>query len=267
MMSEVRPFVLTAAQEQSLKPGSNFRECAADVGKDYCPEMIVVAAGSFVMGSDVERPQHSVTIAQPFAVAKYELTFDEWERCVADGDCTWRPSDAGWGRGQQPVINVSLGDAKQYVAWIVKATGKPYRLLSEAEYEYATRAGTQTAYPWGDDIKLNGNAMANCHSCGSEWDNRQTAPVGSFAPNKFGLYDMVGNVLEWTEDCFHDNYNGAPTDGSAWIEGDNCVIRVVRGGSWDFSPGQLRSANRSIYSAGVRVVTLGFRLARTLVTP
>jgi formylglycine-generating enzyme required for sulfatase activity len=116
------------------------------------------------------------------------------------------------------VINVNWDEAQAYVAWLAEVTGKPYRLLSESEYEYAERAGTTTAYPWGDKIMLNGTPMANCKACGSQWDEKQTASVGSFAPNKFGLHDMVGNVFEWTEDCFHRNYKGAPSDGSAWIK-------------------------------------------------
>jgi formylglycine-generating enzyme required for sulfatase activity len=127
------------------------------------------------------------------------------------------PSDHGWDRGRQPVIEVSWTHAKAYVAWLSTKTGKPYRLLGEAEYEYATRAGMQTAYPWGNDI---GKNNANCRRCGSQWDNKQPASVGSFAPNGFGLNDMVGNVWAWTEDCYHDRYDGAPLDGTAWTIGD-----------------------------------------------
>ena len=140
-------------------------------------------------------------------------------------------------------------------------TGKRYRLLSEAEYEYAARAGTQTAYPWGDQI---GRNQANCNGCGSQWDGRQTAPVGSFKPNAFGLYDMVGNVFEWVEDCFRDNYDGAPTDGSAWIEVRDCKRRVVRGGVWNQSPVCLRSAFRAWATADDRSGTIGLRVGRTL---
>ena len=185
-----------------------------------------------------------VAIAKPFAVSKFELTFAEWDACVAHGDCVPHVSDSGWGRGRQPVINVSWDDAQSYVAWLSRITGKEYRLLSEAEYEYAARAGTQTAYPWGDDI---GKNNANCDGCGSQWDNKQTAPVGSFAANGFGLYDTVGNVWEWTEDCHHNNYNGAPVDGTAWT-GDDCSSRVVRGGSWLYGPPDLRAAFRGKYS-------------------
>jgi formylglycine-generating enzyme required for sulfatase activity len=273
------PYVLTPAAEQALKPDPNqsFRDCAPkQQDKDYCPDMVVIAAGSFMMGSPTteqghqkyEEPQHTVTIAKPFSVSKYGLTFDEWDTCVNYGDCPEGVSDSSFGRGQQPVINVTWDDAQHYVAWLSKMTGKTYRLLSEAEYEYATRAGTQTAYPWGNDIKLNGTAMANCNDCGSKWDNSQTAPVGSFAPNKFGLYDMVGNVLEWTEDCVHNNYEGAPADGSAWIEGGNCKRRIDRGGSWLKSPDALRSAVRSWNATDFRNYYLGVRVARTLlITP
>jgi formylglycine-generating enzyme required for sulfatase activity len=199
---------LSRMQEKALKPRSTFKECA------NCPAMVVVPAGRFTMGSPSsepghsadEEPQHRVTIARRFAVGRFEVTFDEWDACAADGGCNgYKPSDEGWGRGRRPVINVSWDDAKAYVAWLSKKTGKSYRLLSAAEYEYATRAGTQTAYPWGNAIGTNN---ANCHACGSQWDARQTAPVGSFAANGFGLYDMVGNVREWTEDCYHDRYLG-----------------------------------------------------------
>ena len=160
-------------------------------------------------------------------MSKYELTFGEWDTCVNYGDCG-SVDDAGYGRARQPVINISWIGAQRYVAWLSKVTGKPYRLLSEAEYEYATRAGTQTLYPWGDEL---GKNNANCKDCGSPWDGGQTAPVGSFPANAFGLHDMVGNVFEWVEDCWHDNFDGAPADGSAWVTGD-CSKRVIRAGSW-----------------------------------
>jgi formylglycine-generating enzyme required for sulfatase activity len=255
---------LSPMHEKALKTHGVFKECA------HCPEMVVVPAGSFTMGSPTsepghsadETPQHTVTIARQFAVGRFEVTFDEWNACAADGGCNgYKPSDEGWGRGRRPVINVSWDDANAYVAWLSKKTGKSYRLLSESEYEYATRAGTQTAYPWGNAVGTN---KANCHACGSRWDARQTAPVGSFAANRFGLYDMVGNVREWTEDCYHDNYSGAPADGSAWIEGANCTNRVVRGGSWLVAPAFLRSASRYWFTTDYRLRYLGFRVARTL---
>jgi formylglycine-generating enzyme required for sulfatase activity len=267
MRAQVRPYVLTAAKEQALKPGQSFKECAQD-----CPEMVVIPAGSFTMGgpTKLEQPQHAVTFTKPFAISKYEVTFADWDACVTGGGCNaYKPPDQGSGRGQQPVINVNWDDAQAYVAWLSQVTGKTYRLLSEAEYEYATRAGTTTAYPWGDDIKLNGAAMANCDGCGSKWDAQQTAPVGSFYPNEFGLYDMVGNVLEWTGDCVHRNYDGAPTDGSAWLaaNGGDCTNRIQRGGSWYLSPVLLRSANRVGGTTASRDDGRGFRVVRTLVTP
>ncbi|WP_244553512.1 formylglycine-generating enzyme family protein [Nitrobacter vulgaris] len=253
-----------STQEQSLKAKDVFKDCA------NCPEMVVVPAGSFEMGSPTsepghsaeEGPQHLVTIARPFAVGQSEVTFDEWDACVAEGGCNgYKPSDEGWGRGRRPVVNVSWDDAQSYVTWLSKKTGKSYRLLSGSEYEYAMRAGTQTVYPWGDTVGTNN---ANCHSCGSQWDAKQTAPVGSFPPNGFGLYDMVGNVREWTEDCYHDTYNGSPTDGSAWIKGGDCYHRVVRGGSFLLAPAFLRSASRYWFTSDYRLRYLGFRVARTL---
>jgi formylglycine-generating enzyme required for sulfatase activity len=262
--AQVWPFVLSAAKEQALKSGDSFKECATD-----CPEMVVVPAGSFKMGSLAtdkdaytnELPQHNVTIAKPFAVSKYELTFADWDACVAAGGCNgYKPNDNGWGRGQQPVIEVNRGDAEQYVAWLSEVTGKPYRLLTEAEYEYAARGGTTTAYPWGDDI---GKNNANCNGCGSQWDNKQTAPVGSFAANGFGLYDMVGNIWEWVADCYHEQYDGAPADGSAWTSG-NCTNSVLRGGSWSITPDYIHSAIRDWDTTIGRNGNLGFRLGRTL---
>ena len=262
--SQVWPHVLTAAQEQALKMGDSFKECAQD-----CPEMVIVPAGSYRMGGflEVEQPQHTVTIAKPFAVSKYELTFADWDACVSGGGCNgYKPDDKGWGRGKEPAMNVDWDDAQQYVKWLSAATGKSYRLLSEAEYEYAARAGTTTAYPWGDDIKLNGTVMANCSDCASRWQ-LLPAPVGSFAQNRFGLYDMVGNVWEWVEDCGHKNYNGAPTDGSAWITGGDCRERVVRGGSFVMPAKDLHSSYRLRFTPEYRYLDVGFRVARTLLTP
>ena len=263
MLQQVRPYVLTAAAERALKPGDSFRECAKD-----CPEMVVVPAGEFMMGSPAdekdhygnENPLHRVTIARPLAVSKFEVTFEQWDACVAVGTCAHVP-DSNMGRGTQPVINVTWDHVQQYVAWFSKMTGRPYRLLSEAEWEYAARAGTTTAYSWGDEI---GKNNANCNGCGSEWDSRLTAPVGSFAPNQFGLYDMHGNVWEWVEDCLHTNYEGAPEDGSAWIAQGDCNNRVIRGGSWIGYAVGLRSALRFWFSADDHGTDLGFRVARTL---
>ncbi|WP_394809753.1 SUMF1/EgtB/PvdO family nonheme iron enzyme [Nitrosomonas sp.] len=227
------------------------------------PEMVRIPPGKFLMGSadyDDEKPQHEVTIAYAFEISKYEVTFDEYD-AFANATKRQLPSDSGWGRGKRPVINVSFNDAQAYVQWLSNKTGKQYRLPSEAEWEYSARAGTQTAYWWGNDIGRN-NAV--CMDCGSQWDNKQTAPVGSFNLNAFGLYDTAGNVWEWTQDCWHGNYQNAPKDGSAWrdISGGDCSRRVVRGGSWGNYPQNLRSARRSRDGTGAADVILGFRIAR-----
>ena len=246
-------------QKRARKPGDTFRDCPG------CPEMVVVPAGRFEMGStsgyDDERPVHEVTIARPFAVGVYEVTFAEWDACVSDRGCGGhRPGDDGWGRGKRPVMNVSWNDAQAYVRWLSEKTGEAYRLLSEAEWEYVARAGTTTKYWWGNDI---GRSRANCRGCGSRWDGRQTAPVGSFPANPFGLHDVHGNVWEWVEDCWNGSYDGAPTDGSAWKSGD-CDDRRLRGGSWNDLPRDLRSAYRDGLTSGGRVVIFGFRVARSL---
>ncbi len=228
------------------------------------PEMVRIPPGKFLMGSvdgsDVEKPQHEVTIAYAFEISKYEVTFAEYDHFAKATNRTL-PDDRGWGRETRPVINVSFGDAQAYTQWLSQQTGKKYRLPTEAEWEYVARAGAQTAYWWGDDI---GNNNAVCAGCGSSWDNQQTAPVGSFKPNAFGLFDTAGNVWEWTQDCWHSNYDSAPKDGSAWLEksGGDCGIRVVRGGSWGDSPQNLRSAIRYWDISGGAGDNLGFRISR-----
>jgi formylglycine-generating enzyme required for sulfatase activity len=257
----VRGMVLSAAAEQTLKPLQPFRECSR------CPEMVVIPAGAFMMGSsedekdheDAESPQHRVTIAKPFAVSRTEVTFEQWDACAELGGCR-KPEDSGWGRGKQPAINITWYDAQNYVAWLSKVTGKNYRLLTEAEYEYAARAGSITRYYWGETV---GAGNANCHECGSQWDGNRTAPVGSFPPNAWGLYDMTGNIDEWVQDCIHDDYVGAPTDGSAWTE-DACRGRVTRGGNWLYDQQGLRVAHRSGVFADFRYAGIGVRVARTL---
>jgi formylglycine-generating enzyme required for sulfatase activity len=258
------PKVLTAAAEGALRPGDSFKECL------NCPEMVVVPAGEFTMGSranetnhtDDEGPPHKVTIASAFAVSRFEVTFDEWDACVMVGGCVYQPPDQGWGRGARPVINVSWDDAKGYVAWLSRQTTKSYRLLSEAEWEYAARAGSEAAYSWSDEI---GKGNANCRGCGSSWDNKQTAPVGSFAANAFGLHDMHGNVWEWVEDCWADTYQDAPTDGAPRTTHCTDDTRhVVRGGAWNDLPTDLRAAVRYGGPTGIRNDVNGIRLARTL---
>jgi formylglycine-generating enzyme required for sulfatase activity len=215
------------------KPGTVFRDCGD------CPQLVVIPAGSFWMGDlsgggdDDEKPVHRVTIPRSFAVGKYEVTFAEWDACVSAGGCRHSPGDAGWGRDRRPVINVSWDDAQSYIKWISGKTGMTYRLLSESEWEYVARAGSKTKYPWGNEI---GSSEANCNGCGSSWDGTQTAPVGSFSSNRFGLHDTVGNVWEWVGDCWNGSYAGAPSDGSAQTGGD-CSRRVLRGGSCNSDPG------------------------------
>jgi formylglycine-generating enzyme required for sulfatase activity len=260
-----------AQSRKALGPeiGAVFKDC------DVCPEMVVVPAGSFTMGSppsetgryDDEGPQHRVTIAKAFAVGKFEVTFAEWDACVAGGGCDgYRPGDQGWGRGRRPVINVSWKDAKAYVGWLSRKTGKRYRLLTEAEWEYAARAGTTTPFHFGATISTgqanyDGNYV---YGSGRKGEYRQrTIPVGGFASNRFGLHDVHGNVREWTEDCWNKSYSGAPSNGSAWTSGE-CARRVLRGGSWYYKPRLLRSAYRNWNGAGYRSYIIGFRVARTL---
>jgi formylglycine-generating enzyme required for sulfatase activity len=194
------------------------------------------------------------------------VTFAEYDR-FAEATGREKPDDEGWGRGRRPVINVSWEDARDYAQWLAEQTDRPYRLPSEAEWEYAARAGTRTAYWWGGELRESGTVRANCDGCGSAWDNRRTAPVGSFAANPFGLHDSAGNVWEWVEDCWHDNYEGAPSDGSAWQEAKKsgeCALRVLRSGAWNFVPERLRSAFRDGFVVINRVNGFGFRLAQDL---
>ena len=248
--------------DSAPSPGETFQDC------DECPKMVVVPSGRFTMGSsrgeahhgDDEEPLHRVRIDYQFAVGVYEVTFAEWYACVDAGGCgNHIPDDMRWGRGNRPVMNVSWYDAQSYVRWLSERTGKTYRLLSESEWEYVARAGTETAYSWGDSIGVN---RANCSRCGSQWDDEKTAPVGSFAANAWGVHDMHGNVWEWVEDCYTDSYEGAPTDGSAWTSED-CGSRVERGGTWDYGPWWLRSADRSSRKADTRNNLIGFRVARS----
>jgi formylglycine-generating enzyme required for sulfatase activity len=244
-----------------------FKDCAG------CPQMVVIPAGEFIMGSPPSEQyrgaetQHRVTIAYPFAVSKFEITFDQWDACVKDGGCGgYRPDDQGWGRGKRPVMNISWENAKAYVTWLGHKTGKHYRLLSESEWEYAARAGTTMPFSYGNSLspsKANYNGSVE-GSAPSKVNRQQTMPVGSFPANGFGLHDMHGNVSEWVEDCWHDEYDEkAPTDGSAWLQG-NCDGRVVRGGSWEDSQADLRSAARTGGAKGDQFYTDGLRIARDL---
>jgi formylglycine-generating enzyme required for sulfatase activity len=232
------------------------------------PEMVVIPAGLFRMGDlqgvgfPNEVPVRTVRIEKPLAIGRYEVTFEEYDQFAA---ATGRqlPDDGGWGRGRRPVINVSWQDAVEYAKWLSVQIGKRYRLPTEVEWEYAARAGMGTAYWWGNEMK---SGMAHCSDCGSPWDSKQPAPVGSFKPNPFGLYDTAGNVWESVEDCWHDSYRGAPANSSAWGQesGGNCDRRVMRGGSWAGDSRFLRASVRISDLAGLRGSNTGFRLAQDI---
>ena len=244
-----------------------FRDTLRDGGQG--PEMVVLPTGRFRMGDldgggfDNERPVRTVIISRPIAMGKYPVTFEEYDRFVSATDA-YRPDDRGWGRGTRPVIKVSQEDAKAYAVWLSEQTGKRYRLPSEAEWEYAARAGTTTRYSWGDSISCSQARYGRRPNgeCSDSYDG--TVAVGSFAANPFGLYDMHDNVCEWVEDCWHNNYEGAPSDGSAWTTGGDKSLAVVRGGSWSDIPSSLRSAFRYRFKPSVRGFNLGFRLVQDL---
>ena len=256
---------------KALKPGDTFKDCAE------CPEMVVIPAGHFTMGSPAsepmqmgrEEPQHRVTIPKHFAVGKFEVTFVEWESCVvADGCGGYWPKDTGLRPDSHPVIYVSWKDAKSFVSWLSRKTGKVYRLLTEAEWEYMARAGTTTAFHFGatitpDETNYDGNYA---YAGGPKGIYRgKTVPVGSFTANAFGIHDVHGNVSEWVEDCLHFTYDGAPANGKAWTTGGDCSNRALRGGSWAHPPRLVRSAYRDFAGAADRGHPAnGFRVARDL---
>ena len=298
------PQTPSIGQRQNPAPGQIIKDCAA------CPEMLVIPAGSFTMGSSAaeqalanagglaasltgrENPQHRVNI-RSFAAGRYAISKGEFATFVrakgyqteaerGDGCFAWNgkewKKDAAYNwrnvgfaqADNHPVVCVSWNDAQAYIAWLNQSSGQTYRLLSEAEREYAARGGTQTAFWWGDSINT---AQANYAGTGTSYNGspkgeyrQATVPVNSFSPNPFGLYNVHGNVWEWVEDCWSENYSGAPTDGSAWTTGD-CRYRVLRGGSWVNLPTNLRSAYRIRYSPDIRGGSYGLRLARTLFAP
>ncbi|MGH1463418.1 MAG: SUMF1/EgtB/PvdO family nonheme iron enzyme [Neptuniibacter sp.] len=229
---------------------------------DYGPEMVLLPSGKYRMGDqsglgdDNERPVHIVSIEKPFSLSRFEITFAEYD-LFAKLTNRQLPDDEGWGRENRPVINVSWRDAKAYAEWLADQTEQPYRLPSEAEWEYAARAGNLTTYWWGDQMKPN---MAACSDCDSLWDGKQTAPVGSFQANSWGLHDMTGNVDEWVEDCYEDNYNLAPIDGSAYTQ-RVCSDRVMRGGSWFEISRLIRPASRYRHPTDAKRNSWGFRVA------
>ena len=249
-----------------LQAGTIFRDCANALvatsdesvpGGVFCgPELVVIPPGNFMMGSTEyasEQPVHKVDIGYRFAVGRYEVTQSEWRLVMGTDPSNFKGDD-------RPVENVTWDDAQEFIGKLNARTGRKYRLLTESEWEYVARAGTRTKYPWGNDI---GRGNANCRSCGSRWDGKETAPVGSFRANGFGLYDLHGNVREWVEDCYNDNYAGAPINGSANTTGD-CNMRVQRGSSWYNDPLKLGSAYRFRGDIVYRYDIVGFRIARTL---
>jgi formylglycine-generating enzyme required for sulfatase activity len=248
------------------------RDCAA------CPDLVVLPAGEFMMGSPEsergrnrdEGPQRTVAVPS-FAMGKFEVTFAQWDACAEEGGCRHKPGDETWGRGKRPVINVSWHDATQFVAWLSAKTGKAYRLPTEAEWEYAARAITDAAAPHppfstGSTINYKqANYDANfTYGDGKMGIFRQkTIEVGRFPANAFGLHDMHGNVWEWVQDCYKDSYQRAPTDGSA-VAFPRCGLRILRGGSWNYFPQLLRSAYRYATAPDIRLDIVGFRVARSL---
>ena len=276
-VEEARRIPITALVPGSGQSGRD--RLANGGGCAFCPEMVVVPAGKFTMGSPESEPgryngegQVVVSVSRPFAIAKFAVTFDEWDACLTAGGCNgYKPSDAGWGRGTRPVIYVNWYDAKAYAEWLTRLTGKAYRLPSEAEREYAARAGTTTPFWWGNTLTP---TQANYDGSVAPYQGggligefrRKTLPVESFQPNPWGLYQVHGNVWEWTEDCWSDLLTGNPGNGEARTkECSNASRRVVRGGSWFYNPKYLRSAARRHNQAGIdRDFNLGFRLARTL---
>ena len=252
--------------------GSSFRDTLRSGGQG--PEMLVIPAGSFRMGCvsgsdcDDEEPVHEVVIARPFAMSKYEVTFEDYDRFPHPDEV----KDAGWGRGQRPVIHISWEEATAYAAWLSTETGKRYRLPTEAEWEYAVRAGSATKYHFGDNeaqlCRYGNHADTSTdyefrNTACSDGVGEGTAEVGQYQPNAFGLYDMQGNVYEWVQDCWNNSYAGAPADGRAWTSGD-CGLRVVRGGAWGFGPTLMRSASRHGLPRWGGASYLGFRLIQDL---
>lgn len=248
-----RPLVVTASKRPlELRPGQRFRDC------DVCPAMVVIPAGRFAMGSNsggtATAPVREVAIANDLAVGIYEVSVGEWSACVSDGDCAAVPgSDTD---ANLPIGNLSWDDSQAYLGWLTKKTGRNYRLPSEAEWEYAARAGATTSYWWGEEP---GSRNANCADCGNPGDGDGAIAVGTFAANSFGLHDVHGNLWEWTQDCWNPSYEGAPADGASWTSGD-CLSRVLRGGSYAQSPEYMATWKRNHYDHDVRFFEHGLRV-------
>ncbi|HEY1614254.1 MAG TPA: formylglycine-generating enzyme family protein [Rhizomicrobium sp.] len=240
------------------------------------PHMVVVTPGRFLMGTPAEEAghtafegsRHEVAISSPFAIGKYDVTFDEWDVCVTEGGCkSYRPGDEGWGRRDRPVINVSWADAEDYVTWLSKKAGKTYRLPTEAEWEYAARAGSPAAYSWGALASHEEANYGRDDCCGGAMSGKDqyfnTSPVGAFPANAYGLYDMNGNVFQLVQDCWMPNYASSPADGRA-VDRDGCGLRIIRGGSWSSTPAFMREGARIWVPGGARMNIVGFRVARSM---
>ena len=249
---------LEVKHKSSLITGHIFRDCPD------CPEMIVVPSGLFIMGSNERRkaewPAHQVNITAPFAVGRYEITFDQWYACLKENACTHKPDDHNWGMSSRPVINVTWHQVQTYLLWLSRKTGHTYRLPSEAEWEYVNRAGTTSDFWWGNEP---GENNANCKDCKSQWSAKSSAPVGSFHPNPFGLFDTVGNVFEWVSDCWNPNHEGAQNSTKPRTVGV-CNFQVIRGGSFYYFNKVSRASYRAKNSPDVKSYWLGFRVVREL---
>lgn len=251
------PVVTAPTPARAAAAGADIKDCAA------CPTLVSIPAGVFTMGNNTsdpsEKPAHAVTVGAPFAIGRYEVSVQEWNACAAAGACPKIAQRQGTG-ANAPMRDVSWDDAQQYVKWLATASGKPYRLPTEAEWELAARGGASTRFWWGEQMA---QGKANCKDCGKPWADDAPANVGSFAANPYGLYDTSGSVWEWVADCWHNNYKGAPGDGRAWDEPD-CRVRVIRGGSWREGASYMVASTRFKYDASVRHSQNGFRVARSL---
>lgn len=246
---------LTSAS--AVKPGDIIKDCEA------CPELIVVAAGSFVMGSDrrtTEGPPRAVIVERPFAIGRFEVTVRQWQACVAAGGCVDRSGESAGQHPDRPAGGLSWHDARLYVGWLSRTTGYRYRMPSEAQWEFAARAGSTGDFWWGPQLGV-GNAQ--CRDCGSPFGADGSAPVGSFRPNPFGLYDVSGNVWEWVEDCWHRSFGHVPGDDSAWLV-PGCRMRVLRGGGWDDGAYMMHVTTRLGLEAGNSARSNGLRVMREI---
>ena len=247
--------VTPSASPAAVNAGEVFKDC------DMCPEMVSLPAGSYRMGSNSgdrsEKPAHRVSIKKPFAIGKYEVTVGQWRQCVEAGGCSYFPSKAATS-DRSPVRDISWGDAQEYVKWLSSITGKHYRLPTEAEWEYAARAGTSSTYWWGNRLVAE---KANCKGCSQSWDRKAPADAGSYPANPFGIHDTSGSVWEWVSDCWYPSHSGAPADGRS-REKISCRQHVIRGGSWRNDSSYVHSASRFKYDTYVRYIQNGLRVAR-----